>query len=265
VPLGGGLSSSAALEVATATLLESISGKRLDPVDKALLAQKAEHEYAGMPCGIMDQFISVMGKKDHLLLLDCRSRHTELVPMTDPAIELLITNTNVKHELTGGEYAKRRAQCEQAARELGVSSLRDADAEKLERTRPKMDNTVYRRAKHVVSEIERTLHAAEGVRASNWPTVGQLMYASHASLRDDYEVSCPELDAVVEIAQSIGLTGGVYGCRMTGGGFGGCTVALVQSDKVKAISDRVAVEYEKRTKIKPTLFVSRPAAGATVL
>jgi galactokinase len=265
VPLGGGLSSSAALEVATATLLESITGQKLDPVEKALLAQKAEHEYAGMPCGIMDQFISVMGKKDHLLLLDCRSRKTELVPMTDPSIELLITNTNVKHELTGGEYAKRRAQCEESAGILGVPSLRDADARMLEVSRSKMDNTVYRRAKHVIGEIERTVHAAEGVRASNWPTVGQLMYASHASLRDDYEVSCPELDAVVEFAQTIGVKGGVFGCRMTGGGFGGCTVALVQSDKVKAISDRISSEYERRTKIKPTLFVSRPAAGATVI
>lgn len=265
VPLGGGLSSSAALEVATATLLETIIGKKLDPVDKALLSQKAEHEYAGMPCGIMDQFISVMGKKDHLLLLDCRSRKTQLIPMSDPAVGLLITNTNVKHELTGGEYAKRRAQCEQAAQALGVSSLRDADAEMLEKARGKMDQTVYRRAKHVIGEIERTVHAAEGVRASNWATVGQLMYASHASLRDDYEVSCAELDALVEIAQGIGRDGGVFGCRMTGGGFGGCTVALVESGKVDAISGRIAAEYERRTGIKPTLFVSRPAAGATVL
>jgi galactokinase len=265
VPLGGGLSSSAALEVATATLLEAMTGKKFDPVDKALLCQKAEHEYAGMPCGIMDQFISVMGKKDQILLLDCRSRKTELVPMSDPAVEVLITNTNVKHELTGGEYAKRRAQCEAAARALGVGSLRDADAEMLERAQGKMDPTAYRRAKHVISEIERTLHAAEGVRASNWPTVGQLMYASHASLRDDYEVSCPELDAIVDIAQSIGIKGGVFGCRMTGGGFGGCTVALVESSKVAAISTQIAAEYERRTRIKPTLFVSRPAAGATVL
>jgi galactokinase len=265
VPLGGGLSSSAALEVSTATLLEVITGKKLDPVEKALLCQKAEHEYAGMPCGIMDQFISVMGKENHLLLLDCRSRKPELVPMTDPSVALLVTNTNVKHELTGGEYAKRRAQCEAAAKALGVASLRDADGAMLERAAGKMDKVVYRRARHVIGEIERTLHAAEGVRASNWPTVGQLMYASHASLRDDYEVSCPELDAVVEIAQAIGPKGGVFGCRMTGGGFGGCTVALAQADKVAAISERVAAEYEKRTKIKPSLFVSRPAAGATVL
>jgi galactokinase len=265
VPLGGGLSSSAALEVGTATLLEVITGKTLDPVDKALLCQKAEHEYAGMPCGIMDQFISVMGKANHLLLLDCRSRKPELVPMTDASVALLITNTNVKHALTGGEYANRRAQCEQAAKILGVPSLRDATAEMLEHARSKMEPVVFRRARHVLGEIERTTHAAEGVRASNWPTVGQLMYASHASLRDDYEVSCAELDAVVEIAQGIGSKGGVIGCRMTGGGFGGCTVALVRADAVDSISKHVAAEYERRTKIKPTLFVSRPAAGATVL
>jgi galactokinase len=265
VPLGSGLSSSAALEVATATLLEAITGHKLDPVGKALLCQKAEHDYAGMPCGIMDQFISVMGKENHLLLLDCRSRRTELVPMTDPAMALLIINTNVKHELTGGEYAQRRAQCEQAAKALGVPSLRDATSEMLENARGKLDATVYRRARHVIGEIERTVHAAEGVRASNWPTVGQLMYASHTSLRDDYEVSCAELDAVVEIAQAIGPKGGVVGCRMTGGGFGGCAVALIRAEEVDAISKGVAAEYERRTKIKPTLFVSRPAAGATVL
>jgi len=198
-------------------------------------------------------------------LLDCRSRKPELVPMTDPSVALLITNTNVKHELTGGGYAQRRAQCEQAARILGVPSLRDATGSMLQEARGRMDETVFRRARHVIGEIERTIHAAEGVRASNWPTVGQLMYASHASLRDDYEVSCAELDVVVDIAQTIGPKGGVIGCRMTGGGFGGCAVALVRADRVDAISKCVAAEYEQRTKIKPTLFVSRPAAGATVL
>lgn len=265
VPFGGGLSSSAALEVATATLLEAITGHKLDPVDKALLCQKAEHDYAGMPCGIMDQFISVMAKENHLLLLDCRSRRPELVPMTDSSMALLIINTNVKHELTGGEYAKRRAQCEQAAQTLGVSSLRDATGDMLEQARGRMEAVAYRRARHVIGEIERTLHAAEGVRASNWPTVGQLMYASHSALRDDYEVSCPELDAVVEIAQEIGPKGGVSGCRMTGGGFGGCAVALVRTDAVAAVSERIASEYERRTRIKPALFVSRPAGGATIL
>ena len=265
VPLGGGLSSSAALEVSTATLLETITGHKLDLVDKALLCQKAEHDYAGMPCGIMDQFISVMGKENHLLLIDCRSRKPELVPMSDPAVSLLVTNTNVKHELTGGEYAKRRAQCEEAAKILGVPSLRDATLEQLEAAKSKMPEVVFRRARHVIGEIARTTAAAKEVRAANWAEVGRLMYASHASLRDDYEVSCAELDAVVDIAQSIGTKGGVIGCRMTGGGFGGCTVALVRSDAVAPIGDRLAGEYERRTKIRPSLFVSRPAAGATVL
>jgi galactokinase len=265
VPLGGGLSSSASLEVATATLLEAITGKSLEPVEKALLCQKAEHDYAGMPCGIMDQFISVMGRENHLLLLDCRSRKPVLVPMTDPSVAILITNTNVKHELTGGGYARRRAQCEEAAGILGLPALRDARAPQLESAQDRMDPVVFRRARHVIGEIERTVQAAAAIRVSNWPKAGQLMYASHLSLKDDYEVSCMELDVVVEIARQIGPAGGVFGCRMTGGGFGGCAVALVQADQVTAISTRIASEYEKRTHIKPSLFVSRPAAGACVL
>jgi galactokinase len=265
VPLGGGLSSSAALEVAMATLLEVMTGRTLDPVEKALLCQKAEHEYAGVPCGIMDQFISVMGKPDHLLLLDCRTRKPELVPMSDPSVALLITNTNVKHELGSGEYAKRRAQCEAAAKVLGVASLRDASAAALESAKGRMDDVAFRRARHVIGEIERTPRAAGEIRASKWPTAGELMYASHRSLRDDYEVSCSELDAVVDIAAGIGQKGGVFGCRMTGGGFGGCTVALVQGQAVDTISKKIGEEYEKRTGIKATMFVSRPAAGATVI
>ena len=265
VPLGGGLSSSAALEVCTATLIEAVTGKKLDPVEKALLCQKAEHEFAGVPCGIMDQFISVMGRANHLLLLDCRSRKTELVPVNDPTVQLLIANTNVKHELASGAYAQRRAQCETAAKILGVPSLRDATADALENARGKMEDVVFRRARHVIGEIERTLHAAEGIRASNWPTVGQLMYASHYSLRDDYEVSCRELDALVEIAEAIGVKGGMYGCRMTGGGFGGCTVALVKRDAVAEIKKRMAADYKKKTGIDATIFVSRPAGGATVV
>jgi galactokinase len=265
VPLGGGLSSSAALEVATATLLEAVSGKKLEPVEKALLCQKAENDFAGVPCGIMDQFVSVMGRANHLLLLDCRSRKTELVPMSDASVSLMIINTNVKHELTGGGYAQRRLQCELAAKILGVPALRDATAEALERAKHKLDEVVFRRVRHVISEIERTLHATEGVRASNWASVGQLMYASHDSLRDDYEVSCQELDVVVEIAGDIGLKGGIYGCRMTGGGFGGCAVALVKTELVETISERLAADYKRKTKIAATIFVSRPAAGATVI
>jgi len=272
VPLGGGLSSSAALEVCTATLLETAIGTKLDPVEKALLCQQAEHEFAGVPCGIMDQFVSVMGQKDHLLLLDCRSRQTELVAMNDPSVALLIINTNVKHELSGGEYAQRRAQCETAANILGLPSLRDATADALERARRQMDLFVFRRARHVISEIERTLQAAEAIRNSDWPTVGQHMYSSHYSLRDDFEVSCKELDAVVEICQSIGIEGGVYGCRMTGGGFGGSCVALVKSEMVEAITKHISMFYkiattdgETKNGIEATIFKSRPAAGEMVI
>jgi galactokinase len=265
VPLGGGLSSSAALEVCTATLIEAATGREIDPIEKALLAQKAEHEFAGVPCGIMDQFVSVLGRKDHLLLLDCRTHKTELVPMNDPSVALLIVNTNAKHEHSNGEYARRRAECEQAAKILGVASLRDATFDQLERAKGRMSEVVYRRTRHVIGEIERTVHAAEGIRASNWLSVGNLMYASHASLRDDYEVSCKELDVVVEIAGNIGYKGGVYGCRMTGGGFAGCAVALVRTESVEAISQKVAADYKMKTGIEATIFVSRPAAGATVI
>ncbi len=265
VPLGGGLSSSASLEVATATLLEAATGAKLDPVEKALLCQKAEHDYAGMPCGIMDQFISTLGQKDHVLLLDCRSRRTELVPFTDRTMAILITNTNVKHELTGSEYPTRRRQCEAAALALGVPSLRDATGELLERSRGKLDEVVYRRARHVIGEIARTPLAAAAIRRGDWAEAGTAMYASHASLRDDYEVSCSELDTVVDIARAIGPSGGVFGCRMTGGGFGGCAVALVKTDSVDAVVATLGRQYEAATGIAPTMFVSRPAQGATVL
>ena len=265
VPLGSGLSSSAALEVCTATLLEAVTGMTLDPVEKALLCQKAEHDFAGVPCGIMDQFISALGREGHLLLLDCRTRKTEIVPMHDPSVALLIINTNVKHELSGGEYAERRSQCEEAASNLGVESLRDVTAGQLEAGKGKMSETVYRRARHVIGEIGRTVHAAQCVRQSDWPAMGHLMYASHAALRDDYEVSCQELDVVVEIAEAIGNQGGVYGCRMTGGGFGGCCVALVKASAVEAITKNIAADYKVRTGIDAAIFASRPAAGAKII
>jgi galactokinase len=265
VPLGSGLSSSAALEVCTATLVEAVTGRRIDPVEKALLCQKAEHEFAGVPCGIMDMFTSVMGRESHLLLLDCRSRKTELVPMSDPSVELLIANTNVRHELGSGQYALRRAQCETAAKILGVPSLRDASASLLETNKANMDGEVFRRARHVIGEIARTVQAAEAIRASDWRKTGELMYASHRSLRDDYEVSCAELDALVETAEAIGMPGGVYGCRMTGGGFGGCAVALVKSESVADIKRQLAAGYKEKTGLEATIFGSRPAAGAMVI
>ena len=265
VPLGGGLSSSAALEVATATLLEAVTGHTLDPVDKARLCQKAEHVYAGMPCGIMDQFSSALGAAGKLLLIDCRSETAELVPLDDPDVAVLVINSNVKHELTGSEYSERRGQCEQAAKLLGVAALRDVASTQLEAERPRFDPLLYRRARHVVGEIQRTLDAARALKAGEWPTVGELMYASHASLRDDYEVSCPELDALVELANEVGAAGGVIGARMTGGGFGGCIVALVRSGREQAIAERIGQQYQDRTGTKATAFVTKPARGAHIV
>ncbi len=265
VPLGSGLSSSAALEVATATLLEARTGHELGPIDKALLCQRAEHEFAGVPCGIMDQFTSALARTDQLLLLDCRSHEVELVPMTDPAVAVLIVNTNVRHELAGGEYARRRAQCESAAKALGVSSLRDGTMAALTAARDHLDSVVFRRARHVIAEIERTRLAARAIAEADWLQVGQLMYASHESLRTDYEVSCPELDCVVELAESIGTAGGVLGCRMTGGGFGGCAVALVRTKAVESVTRKIAEGYRARTGIEASIFVSRPANGACVV
>jgi galactokinase len=265
LPLGGGLASSAALEVATATLLEVMTGKTLDPLEKALLCQRAEHDFAGVPCGIMDQFTSILAQADHAVLLDCRSRTTTSVPMTDPAVTMLVINTNVRHKLAESEYAKRRSQCEAAARVLKVKALRDVTPAALEAARRQMDPVVFRRARHVVSENERTVQAAQAIQNSDWPTVGRLMYASHLSLREDYEVSCPELDAVVEMAQEMGPEGGVIGCRMTGGGFGGCTVSLVKTEAVQRITRGLDPAYEKRTGSQASIFSSRPAAGARVL
>ncbi len=265
LPFGGGLASSAALEVATATLLEAMTGRTLDPLDKALLCQQAEHDFAGVPCGIMDQFTSILGQQNHALLLDCRSRTTTPVAMTQPDVTVLIINTNVRHRLAEGEYATRRARCEDAARVLGVSALRDATPCSLEAARRKIEPLTFRRARHVVSENERTLQTAKAIQASDWPKVGELMYASHASLREDYEVSCPELDSVVDLARGMGTDSGVIGCRMTGAGFGGCAVGLVKTEAVPRITRSLDAAYEKKTGLQANIFPSRPAAGAKVL
>ncbi len=265
VPVGGGLSSSASIEIATATLFEAITGQALDPVEKALLCQKAEHGYAGVPCGIMDQFASVMCRADHLMLLDCCSRQIEHIPFLNPNTTVLIVNTNVKHELSGGEYAERRAQCESAARKLGVASLREATLQQLDSARGKLGDAEYRRGRHAISEIERTQQAAAAMKAGDWSRVGSLMYASHASLRDDYEVSCSELDLLVELASKIGASGGIIGSRMTGGGFGGCTVSLVETAKVDQVAKQLVESYQTACGIEPSVLTSRPARGAHVI
>jgi galactokinase len=265
LPYGGGLASSAALEVAIATMLEAMSGHTLEPIEKALLCQEAEHEFAGVPCGIMDQFTSVLAQENHALLLDCRSRTAKSVRMSDPAITVLIINTHVRHKLADGEYARRRAQCEAAASALGVSALRDVTLKQLESARKHLELPVFRRARHVITENERTLEAADAIQAADWRRVGQLMYASHASLRDDYQVSCAELDVIVETAKTIPSKEGMIACRMTGAGFGGCAVSLVKTDAVKRITRKIEESYEKEIGHHATIFSSRPAAGARVL
>jgi galactokinase len=265
VPIGAGLSSSAALEVAFATLLEGLHKTKLDPLAKALLCQRAEHTFAGVPCGIMDPFIASLGQRDHVLLLDCRSRQAIWLPFADPAVSILIINTNVKHQLAIGAYSARRDDCRTAAALLEVSSLRDASLERLEQHLPCMDEAIVRRAHHVITEIARTVQAAECIREQDWIEFGQLMDASHNSLKNDYEVSCKELDIVVQVAQAIATRGGVFGCRMTGGGFGGCAVALIETARRDEIVKRMDAEYRARTNITPTFFMSRPGAGAALI
>jgi len=256
VPYGGGLSSSASFEVATALATLAANDQTMDMTELALACQWAEHKYAGVPCGIMDQFISAMGKKGHAMLLDCRDQSRKYVPLDDPNIKIVISNTNVHHDLAAGEYAKRRAQCEAAAAAIKVELLRDATFPMLEAARSKMDDIVYRRARHIITEIARTLDFANALTARDYNHCGQLMYASHASLRDDYEVSCPELDALVEIARG---TPGVHGARMTGGGFGGCIVALVEST---AVGNLIAT-IDTKTANKATTFATTASAGAS--
>lgn len=265
VPLGGGLSSSASLEVATATLMEAITGQKLETVQKPLLCQKVEHEYAHMPCGIMDQFTSALAEKGHAMLLDCKTREPKMVPITDPDVSVLIINSNKKHTLTGSEYPERRKCCYEAAEILGVSKLREANLEMLETARGKMSEKQYQRAKHVVSEDIRTQTMAIALAERDWEYCGQLMYRSHFSLSIDFEVSTPELDLLVSLARIIGFEGGVYGSRMTGGGFGGCTVSLVKTDRVDEISRAIAERYQSVIGIEPTIFATHPAQGATIL
>ena len=188
----------------------------------------------------MDQFSSVMGRANRLILLDCRSAQAELVPFDGDDVSVLITNTNVKHALTGGEYAERRGQCEAAARAFACALPARLHAwRSCEARQATLEPILLQRARHVVGEIERTTRAADAIRRGDWRTTGELMYASHQSLKDDYEVSCDELDLLVDLARQIGVPGGVYGSRMTGAGFGGCTVSLVRSDMVDAIAQQI--------------------------
>ncbi|BDS07506.1 galactokinase [Oceaniferula spumae] len=262
VPLGAGLSSSAALEVAAATMVESLLGIEINPKNKALLCQTAEHKFAGVPCGIMDQFASVFGKKDHMILIDCRSEEAQAIPFADDSVEIIIADTRVKHALSDGSYANRRKHTEIALSILGKDSWRDVTMEDLLSAEPNMNEQVFRRARHVVTEIDRTQRAAMALARGKTETVGQLMADSHKSLRDDFEVSCKELDIMVEAAWDIGEAGGVLGSRMTGGGFGGSTVTLARKDNAEEIMQKMAATYQAQTGIEPSIFATTAVDGA---
>jgi galactokinase len=262
VPLGGGLSSSASLEVATAYALLAACGGAVDDAELATLCQKAEHEFADAPCGIMDQSVAIMARAGRALLLDCRSRETRHIPFDDPGVVLLVVDTEVKHDIAEGRYAERRRQCEEAAEILSLPALRDADMDTIiaaEADSRLLAGDVLKRARHVVSENERTLRAVEALEAGDYRRFGKLMQASHASLRDDYEVSCEELDAVVELA---GGCEGVYGARMTGGGFGGCAIVLADAGRGEAVAQRVGEGFRRRFGHRCPIFATHAAAGA---
>lgn len=263
VPLGAGLSSSAALEVATGYALLKAAGLEIDRRELARLCQRAENEFVGMRCGIMDQFIACYGQADQALLLDCRTLAYRLLPL--PAdVRLVICNTMVKHELASGEYNARRAECEAGGQQLAqalpnVRALRDVTLDDLARHGGGLPDVIYRRCHHIVSENARVIAAAAALEGGDLQTFGKLMGASHRSLRDDYEVSCAELDLMVELA---GKAAGVYGARMTGGGFGGCTINLVAVESVAEFAREVAMGYEQATGRKPEIYVCTAAAGA---
>lgn len=262
IPLGGGLSSSAALEVAVATLLEQALGIEINKSEKALICQRAEHNFVGVPCGLMDQTASIFGKTGNALLIDCDSMDITYIPIESAEVSILILNTRISHVLAGGEYARRRAECQSAASRMNVDSLRKATQASLAAAAFDPSDIVGRRARHVLSENQRTLQTAQALREKNWLEAGRLMYESHESLRTDFEVSCKELDIIVNAARTLGVSKGVFGCRMTGGGFGGCAVALVRKEMLDSVSRAISEAYKSATGIVPVVFASAPSAGA---
>jgi galactokinase len=264
VPLGSGLSSSAAIEMASCLAFECTSGFVLDGVRRALLSQRAEREFVGVQCGIMDQFISSLGRAGHALFIDTRTLDYEAVPLAETGVAIIIANTNKQRGLVDSEYNTRRSECEQAVSLLatrmpGIRALRDVKPLDLARYSAALPENVLRRARHVVSEDERVLESVASLKAGDLTRFGRLMNASHDSLRDDYGVSCRELDVMVDAARS---TDGTLGSRMTGAGFGGCTVSLVDAACLDAFTERVGALYRASTGLEPAFYVCKAAAGA---
>lgn len=267
VPLGAGLSSSAALECATAFALDHMNELGISQMDLALISQKAEHVFAGVNCGIMDQFASVFGKQDHAVLLDCRSMEYEYIPLALKGHKLVLLNTNVKHSLSDSAYNQRRAQCEQgvawiSAHHPEVSSLRDADLKMLETFVKPNDAEVYQKCKYVVEEIGRIQKAAEALKQGNLVALGKLMLETHEGLSQKYEVSCKELDFLVNYVKDLNH---VLGARMMGGGFGGCTINIVKNEEIDALISEVSALYEKEFGLSLDAYVVETADGSTLI
>jgi galactokinase len=263
VPLGAGLSSSAALECAVAVGLDEMFSLGLNKRELALLTQKAENVYVGVPCGIMDQSVSLMAEAGSALLLDCRDLSTTLVPfdLAASGLELLIIDTQAHHALVDGEYAKRRQACESACSKLGATSLREIDLLALMAGKDLLSNEEFKRAHHAISEMARTLQAVEVLQQKDFATLGALITQSHISLRDDYEISCPELNCAVDVA----LAHGALGARMVGGGFGGSAIALVAQAQIEEIKAAIADAFNSVQFIEPRFFTSLPSAGAQII
>jgi galactokinase len=263
VPLGAGLSSSAALECSVATAMNHLFDLGFNLEELARLTQKAENQYVGVPCGIMDQSVSLMATQGSALLLDCRDLTTKNIPfdVASSGLELLIIDTQAHHALTDGGYAERRASCESVVAKLGISSLRKLSMEQLENSRGLLTETEFVRARHAVTEMKRVLECVEALSNSDFAKVGQLINQSHASLRDDYTVSCPELDTAVEAA----LAAGALGSRMVGGGFGGSAIALIQASKTTETIKAVEKAFSSKGFKAPRFFTSLPSQGAELL
>ncbi len=264
VPIGSGLSSSAALEVAFAMAWMALGGDEVPRMELARLCQRAENEFVGVRCGIMDQMAALFGRRGHALLIDCRSLETRLVPLPAGAV-VLVADSGVRRELAASAYNERRAQCEEAVRRLRerypeIRALRDVSPAQLEAARGVLPELIYRRARHVVTENERVLHAVAALERGDLSAFGELLNASHESLQRDYEVSIPELDVLVEAARSVP---GVYGARLTGAGFGGSILAVVRREAVPAASEAIAHRYEARFGRRPARFAVTPDEGAT--
>lgn len=270
VPLGGGLSSSAALEMATAVLMEVLGGYKVDAAERAVLGQQCEHEFAGVPCGIMDQMICSKGEDGKVLLIDCRTHDCEPIPFNDPDTVLVVANSNVEHDLSGSEYPARRKATEDAAKAMaakfpdaGIKLLRDCSLEMLEAVKDEIGDETATRARHVIEENRRVLEAKKALIGNDLEQFGKLMHESHVSLRDLYEVSTKEIDGLVEMAMKIE---GVYGARITGGGFGGCSVTLVKKDAVPALMAAFDEGYPAISGgKKASVFATTAGPGARVV